>query len=87
MIVVGIDGSDASSRALHFAAAEAVLRGSQLTAVAAWVDLRLVPHRLTPGFQRRLSSRSLLMVYTLFGMGLAAGSYLAKRHGRERSTD
>ncbi|HLO63603.1 MAG TPA: hypothetical protein VK165_11660 [Azonexus sp.] len=51
-----------------------------VTAVAAWVDLRVVPHRLTPGFQRRLSSRSLLAVYGLFGLGLAAGSYLANRH-------
>lgn len=49
------------------------------TAVAAWVDLRLVPHRLTPGFQRRLSSASLFGVYALFGIGLALGSHLASR--------
>jgi hypothetical protein len=54
-----------------------------VTAVAAWVDLRLVPHRLTPGFQRRLSSRSLLAVYALFGMGLALGSHFANQRLRE----
>ena len=57
------------------------------TAVAAWVDLRLVPHRLTPGFQRRLSSPSLLAVYALFGIGLAAGSYLANRQLRDPADD
>jgi len=52
------------------------------TAVAALVDLRLVPHRLTPGFQLRLSPFSLVVVYALFGLGLAAGSYLAGRRER-----
>jgi len=47
------------------------------TAVAALVDLRLVPHRLTPGFQERLSTPSLFLVYGMFGAGLALGSWLA----------
>lgn len=57
------------------------------TSVAAWVDLRLVPHRLTPGFQRRLSPFSLLAVYALFGVGLAAGSYLVNRHLHDLPAD
>lgn len=55
------------------------------TAVAAWVDLRLVPHRLTPGFQCRLSPARLAGVYLLFWMGLAAGSHLAGRRRACRS--
>lgn len=48
-------------------------------ATAAWVDLCVVPHRVTPGFQRRLSRSGLAIVYALFGLGLAAGSYVANR--------
>lgn len=36
LIVVGIDGSDESKRALHWALEEARLRGSRLLAVHAW---------------------------------------------------
>jgi hypothetical protein len=49
------------------------------TTVAAVVDLVLVPHRLTPGFQDRLSPRSLVAVYSLFALGLALGSHAAGR--------
>lgn len=52
------------------------------TAVAALVDLRVVPQRLTPGFERRLSSPSLAGVYALFAVGLAAGSYVLGRNRR-----
>ncbi len=65
----------------------AELRNALLTtAFAAWVDLRLVPHRLTPGFQRRLSAGGLAAVYVLFGLGLAAGNAWATRlrSGRRR---
>lgn len=55
-------------------------RDALLTTVfAAWVDLRLVPHRLTPGFQKRLSPAGLVAVYALFGAGLALGNRLAAR--------
>lgn len=53
------------------------------TAVAALVDLKLVPRRLTPGFERPLRERSLWWVYGSFAAGLAAGSYWAsRRHTR-----
>ncbi len=55
------------------------------TAAAAWVDLGVVPHRLTPGFQERLSARSMVVVYGLFGLGLLAGSALARRLGQRRA--
>jgi len=55
-----------------------------VTAVAALVDLRLAPHRLTPGFQHQLSARSLAQVYGAFGAGLLLGALLLPR-SRPRS--
>jgi hypothetical protein len=46
-------------------------------AVACFVDYRLTPRRLTPGFEHRLSTGSMLAVYGLFALGLAAGSIAA----------
>lgn len=55
-----------------------------LTAVAAVVDLKTVPDRLTPGFEKRLSSRGVFMVYASFAVGLAAGALLLeRRQGRK----
>jgi hypothetical protein len=45
-----------------------------VTAVAALTDLRLVPERLTPGFERRLAPRSVALVYVAFALGLAAAA-------------
>jgi nucleotide-binding universal stress UspA family protein len=42
-IVVGIDGSDASNKALHWAAEEAKLRGVPLVAVHAWTFVPAQP--------------------------------------------
>lgn len=50
-------------------------------AMAAVVDLKLVPQRLTPGFERRLSGRSLMLVYLAFAAGLALGGASARRRG------
>lgn len=56
-----------------------------VTALAAWVDLKVVPHRLTPGFQERLSKRSLTWVYGSFAAGLAvAGLAAALKPSRRR---
>jgi len=48
-----------------------------VSAMAAVVDLQLVPERLTPGFEHHLSARSLFLVYATFAAGLALGSMLA----------
>lgn len=45
-------------------------------AAAAFVDYCLTPERLTPGFQKRLSLRSMVMVYAAVAAGLAAGTAL-----------
>jgi hypothetical protein len=63
----------------------ALLRDAALTtAFAAWVDLRLVPRRLGPGFEGRLSSPGLGGVYLLFALGLAGGHHLAARRQDSR---
>lgn len=49
------------------------------TAAIAAVDLKLVPKRLTPGFERRLSPTSLSLVYVALGAGLMAGTSWAAR--------
>ena len=50
---------------------EAVASTAVVTAVAALTDLRLVPPRLTPGFENRLSATAVAAVYLAFGAGLA----------------
>jgi hypothetical protein len=50
-----------------------------VTALAAVTDFALVPERLTPGFEHRLSNRSLVLTYALFGAGLALGALAARR--------
>jgi hypothetical protein len=49
------------------------------TAAAATVDFVLTPRRFTPGFEKRLSTRSLLLVYGGFAVGIAIGSPLVRR--------
>ena len=46
------------------------------SAVACFVDFHLTPPRLTPGFEHRLSHRSLAAVYGAFAVGLAVGALL-----------
>lgn len=52
----------------------ALLGGALVSAFAYVTDYHLVPARLTPGFEKRLSGRSLLGVYTMLALGLALGS-------------
>lgn len=59
------------------------------TAAAYVVDFHVTPKRLTPGFEHRLSKRSLLMVYGTFALGLATvvlvERYSAAPNKRRRS--
>lgn len=48
------------------------VRAGALSALACFVDLKLTPPRLRPGFERRLSAGSLAIVYGAFALGLAA---------------
>jgi len=47
--------------------------------VACFVDFQLTPHRLTPGYEYRLSRPALAGVYASFALGLAVGTLLAGR--------
>jgi hypothetical protein len=49
------------------------------SAVACFVDYQLTPPRLKPGYEKRLSSPALAVVYGAFGLGLAAGAMLCRR--------
>ena len=64
------------------AAAPLLVGAAAVATVAAAVDLKLVPERLTPGFQHRLSNTSLVLTYAAFGVGLAVGGLLQLRGRR-----
>lgn len=49
------------------------------SAVACFVDYRLTPARLRPGYEQRLSTPSLAVVYGAFALGLALGVMLNQR--------
>jgi hypothetical protein len=53
---------------------EAATGAATTAAVAAFVDFKLTPERLTPGFEHRLSVPSLVAVYALFAAGIALGA-------------
>lgn len=53
-----------------------------ITALAAVTDFKLVPERLTPGFEHRLSTPSLVLTYALFAAGLALGGIIAAKRAR-----
>ena len=60
--------------------------GLAVAALACFVDLRMTPERLTPGFERHLTSRSLVWVYLAFGVGLALPAVAqAALHERRRT--
>jgi hypothetical protein len=63
--------------------AKVVVDAVAVSAVAAVVDLACVPDRLTPGFEKRLSPRSVAMVYAGFATGLALAG-LAVMRSRSR---
>jgi hypothetical protein len=59
-----------------------VVRDAAITTIVACVaDFQLTPHRFTPGYERRLSKKSLFFVYGAFALGLA-GATLLERHRR-----
>jgi hypothetical protein len=56
-----------------------IANGMAVSALANFVDYKMTPKRLQPGYEMRLSKKSLLAVYAAFGLGLALRSLLAKR--------
>jgi len=57
---------------------EALLGGIATSAAAAAIDYTLVPKRLTPGFENRLSRGSMVGVFAAIAVGIAAGSLLLR---------
>lgn len=53
--------------------------GAAAAAVACFVDYKMTPERLHPGYEKRLSKPSLAVVYGAFGVGLALGAMLCRR--------
>jgi hypothetical protein len=50
-------------------------------AAACFVDFRMTPKRLTPGFEHRLTPQSIALVYALFAAGLALASIAMSGEG------
>lgn len=53
-----------------------MLGGAAVSGLAYVVDYHVVPPRLTPGFEKRLSGKSMIGVYSVLALGLALGSLL-----------
>ena len=66
-------------RRLQPNAVNAIGDAAAVAALSAAVDLKLVPQRLTPGFERRLSPPGLIAVYGAVAVGLALGGLMAMR--------
>ena len=59
--------------------ASSIFVPAALTAVSAYtVDFHLTPKRFTPGFENRLSKKSLYIAYGTFALGLAAPALLKR---------
>ncbi|MGJ9419138.1 hypothetical protein ACHAC9_15450 [Massilia sp. CMS3.1] len=49
------------------------------SAISCFVDYKLTPERLKPGFEKRLSKKSLAGVYAAFAVGMALGAIALRR--------
>ena len=50
------------------------------SALACFADYKLTPQRLQPGYEKRLSKKSLAGVYAAFAVGLALGAVALRRN-------
>jgi hypothetical protein len=50
------------------------------SALACFVDYKLTPERLKPGYEKRLSKKSLAGVYAAFAIGMALGALALRRN-------
>ena len=58
---------------------ERLKRGAVTAATACFVDYRLTPKRLQPGFEAQLSKKSLFVVYAAVAAGLAVSEMALRR--------
>lgn len=59
----------------------ALARGVVTAGIAYVVDYHVVPNRLTPGFEKRLSSVSVLAIYAALAFALTTGDRWARERG------
>lgn len=57
----------------------AVVGGAVVAGLACFVDYKMTPERLQPGFEKRLSTPALFLVYASFGAGLVMRGLAASR--------
>jgi len=57
--------------------------GLAVSAGAYVTDYYLVPKRFTPGYEKRLSGKSMALIYGALALGLAAGTLLANKRRDE----
>lgn len=65
--------------------ARRLVRAFVVSAIAAWVDYRVVPARLTPGFEAHLGRAAIARIYVTFGFVLGIAS--AMRPPSDRDPD
>ncbi len=67
------------SRTARPTRAKAAAAGAATAALAHAIDYRAIPRRLTPGWELRVSNKSVVLGFVALGVGLAAGGFLARR--------
>jgi hypothetical protein len=56
-----------------------LLTASLVSGIAYLVDYHVVPERLTPGFEKRLTPKAMAIVYGALAVGLAVGAVLVRK--------
>ena len=59
----------------------AVRNATAVTALAYATDYHLVPHRLNPGFEQRITRKSLFGAYAVLAASLAVSAFATRRRG------
>jgi len=60
----------------HRSVTRALVAGAATAATAYVVDYHVVPRRLTPGFEKRLSRPAMVSIFASLAIGLVLGSYM-----------
>jgi hypothetical protein len=71
-----------ASRNRRVTAPRRVAEAGALTGLACAIDYTITPKRLTPGYELRLSKRSIFAVYVAFAAGLALGDVVFRTQER-----
>ena len=58
--------------------AQALASGAAVSGLAYVVDYHVVPKRLTPGFEKKLSKKRMFATYAVLALSLAAGAWVSR---------